>query len=871
MLETIKTYWNKAVKKYPWLDLVWRRLPAAASACTAVAIGIAYWRFYLEYYTDKDEWGKVVWYKELIESNIWLNWWLLFYGMLIVFVLIAIALSRKQTIEGLIKLAFVYVTCVICLYSVPALYPVITVIPDVTYHTLFTILFGIWIAVELINVIIQFLPHKHITTKNNEIITGVQDVQWNGYLDAIVTYLTTKEQGDECFAIGIASPWGSGKTTFMHQMQKRLDETDKYLIKEFKPWMLSSASQVNSAFFKLLESIIREASVLTYEELLNTIKTYTKLISSIPDIPKPTIALLDHIRQQEKHAISDLHAKINNELCDIGKHIIILIDDIDRLDNSEMFEILRLIRISANFKSLTFIVTYDKEYLTQNISKYLACEGDEYLKKIINLEIQLPSYEDNVLGLVLYKKIESSFPGHPKLKELRYAIRKYTTDHGDLINDYLLTFRDAERFANYFTLLLRHVNEEKDPVDFNWEDLFWIEMLHYYDTKTYNLLKTNHLNLLQQADEKHGWLVAKSHTNTKQHPIVVSIFSSAHRTTGLNSIVWESNIKSYFAYRHLDDRLMLNDFYLFLQRIPTKGQIAQKVRKWTKGAVMERSFIRNLGAYDHFRIDKDDVNVAYIDTLLEATMYYKYTADNFKYICKLFKNLHSNYEPYPLNIYVKKEIIESELRQYISRHPGKLIWNVLLTTFPICVDEAVDYDEYPFFEIDSIRKPSLETLKELAELNFQGYIKLEGIKKIKLSCIFQKEYPLNAFIVSTSYLRKCNSTQGNIRVTEEYSNLLPNAVSALIPNNKKFTEKTFEAMMKPLVGRLRRGNEPTDMDLARVRHGVEKLFGSVDNFNTFIANHFNSSELIINAYLDRFKLHSIPSRRIVTAKHTDNK
>lgn len=859
MLERIKTYWENVTKKYPWLDLLWRRLPAAASACTAVAVGVSFWIFYLEYYTDKDGWGKVIWYKELVESNVWLNWWLLFYGIVIVSVLIIISLSHKQTIEGWIKQAFIYTICVICLYVVPALYPVNTVIPHVTYHKLFTLLFGLWIIVALIYTIYQILPHKRTTTKNKA-LKGVQDVQWNSYLDAIVTYLTSKEQGDECFAIGIASPWGSGKTTFMHQMQARLDETDKYLIKEFKPWMLSSASQVNSAFFKLLESIIREASALTYDELLNSIKTYAKLISSIPDIPKPAIALMDHITQQEKQAISDLHSKINDELCDIGKQIIILIDDIDRLDNSEMFEILRLIRISANFKSMTFIVTYDKEYLTQNISKYLACEGDDYLKKIINLEIQLPSYEDNVLGQVLYKKIESCFPAHPKLKELRYAIRKYTTEHGDLINDYLLTFRDAERFANYFTFLLRHINEEKDPVDFNWEDLFWIEMLHYYDTKTYNILKTNHLKLLQQADDKHGWLVAKSLTDTEQHPIVVSIFSSAHKTTDLNSIVWESNIKSYFAYRHLDDRLMLNDFYLFLQRIPTKGQIVQNVRMWTKGAVMERSFIRNLGAYNHFRIDTDEVNIAYIDTLLEAATYYKYTADTFKYISKLFKNLHSNYDLYPLNIHVKKEIIESELRHYISRHPGKLIWNVLLTTFPICVDDAVNYDDYPFYEIDNIRKPSLEVLKELAELNFHGYIKNEGTKKIKLASIFHKEYPLNAFIVSTSYLRSYNSAQGNKKLTEEYSNLLPNAISALTFNKKKYTEKTFEAMMKPLIGHLWGGDEPSETELARVRHRVEKLFGSVDNFNNFIDNHFNLSEQVIKNYLVSVQLRSFPDK-----------
>lgn len=859
MLERAKTYWREIVKKYPWLDLLWRRLPAAASACTAVAIGIAYWRFYLEYYTDKDEWGKVVWYKELIESNIWLNWWLFFYFLLIIFILIVISFSRKQSVETWIKQAFVYIVCVICCYLVPACYPVDTVISGVAYHTLLTILFGIWLIAALARIIWRKVSHKDAATAKEKNIKDTQNVQWESYIDATVVYMDGQEESDECLAIGIAGPWGSGKTTFMHQMQGRLSQ-DKYIIREFKPWRLSSASQVSGAFFKLLEAIIHDTQEWTYEKLLKSVRKYAELISSVQELPKPALAVWNHLVPEEEMSIADLHTKINSELNQIDKQIIILIDDIDRLDNEEMFEVLRLIRISANFSKITFVVTYDKSYLTQNIFKHLSCKGEDYLKKIINLEIQLPSYEDYVLADVLFQKIAENFPEELRLRGLRYAIQeKYTTDHGTLISDYLVTFRDAERLANSFTLLLKHINNEKNVIDLDWGDLFWVEMLHYYETDTYIKLKTNCLQLLCSLQNNQEQLTVRNIDEAKS-AILVNLFRVPTGTPALNSIVWRSNIKAYFAYRQLNDRLMLNDFDAFLYSCPTREQVIKSVKKWMK-TPKARSFINNLSTYDSLNITSDKINLAYLDTLLATATYYKHSSENFKYIVRLFKKLHEDYFPAHQDHLMKKEIFESELRWFISTYPGLSIWNVLLATMPVCVSPNEDYNDNPYLDMDAKRKLDGKQLHELVELNFKGSIHQRGVEKLKIERIFDKNYPLHSFLTSASYLCSCDHSRKDSIAAEVYSNLLPDALPSLFPK-RKHAEKKFEGMMNSLIGQFWEKDEIDDIDAARVRHRVEKLFGSVDNFNTFIDNHFTLNEQMIKNFMIPFKLRSLPDQKV---------
>lgn len=64
---------------------------------------------------------------------------------------------------------------------------------------------------------------------------------------------------------------------------------------------------------------------------------------------------------------------------------------------------LKLIRITANFKNLFFLVAYDKDHIA-NLLKGVG--GEEFLKKIIPLEICLPDYESYIREYHLYSELK---------------------------------------------------------------------------------------------------------------------------------------------------------------------------------------------------------------------------------------------------------------------------------------------------------------------------------------------------------------------------------------------------------------------------------------------------------------------------------
>ena len=107
----------------------------------------------------------------------------------------------------------------------------------------------------------------------------------------------------------------------------------------------------------------------------------------------------------QETTIERLREKIDEGLVGCKKKIVILIDDVDRLEYNELFELLRLIRISANFRNVIFVVAYDKTYIAQLLEDHQIPNGEEYLKKIINLEITLPAYEYNLLIRMLHRHL----------------------------------------------------------------------------------------------------------------------------------------------------------------------------------------------------------------------------------------------------------------------------------------------------------------------------------------------------------------------------------------------------------------------------------------------------------------------------------
>lgn len=255
---------------------------------------------------------------------------------------------------------------------------------------------------------------------------------------------------DQSFAIGINGKWGSGKTSFMDLIKRRIDH-EKQIVVSFNPWNSRESEGIIDDFFNVLSN-----SLKPYHGSLNEdFKTYSKHLSNLPENTLTSFLIgLDALvgARDNKHIFESIQSKILN----IRKQIIVFIDDLDRLSTTEIREVLRLIRNTANFRNTFFIVAYDRDYIIEAIRDINPRDARSYLEKIFQLEISLPAYsrekiwDDLIHMLEIVLEVDrqneiDTLNKYTRVKESILSVIRNKRDVNRLLNSMVLNYLPIRR------------------------------------------------------------------------------------------------------------------------------------------------------------------------------------------------------------------------------------------------------------------------------------------------------------------------------------------------------------------------------------------------------------------------------------------
>ncbi|WP_434504288.1 KAP family P-loop NTPase fold protein [Prevotella sp.] len=279
------------------------------------------------------------------------------------------------------------------------------------------------------------------------------------------------------FSIGIESPWGEGKTSFLYLLCKHVEDKDTIIIK-FNPWNYEKERNLVDAFFLELRENLKK-----YDSSLSTNLTeYARILSdSNHDIIKFGAKFVECFSSQ---SIEVKREVINSAIKEINKLILVVIDDLDRLDKDEIMSVLKLIRNSANFSNMVFVSAYDRDYLIETL-KDDVCKSNKYIEKIFQYQFKLPKFSKMILRSLLSIK-GKKFIDDSDEKQFK-EILGIDTQANQLQNNCILSnldnLRDVYRFINSFQFAY-----QKLKGDTQIKDLMMIELLRmkYYDV--YELL-----------------------------------------------------------------------------------------------------------------------------------------------------------------------------------------------------------------------------------------------------------------------------------------------------------------------------------------------------------------------------------------------
>lgn len=233
---------------------------------------------------------------------------------------------------------------------------------------------------------------------------------------------TKCESEHESLCIGIYGKWGEGKTSFVNMLIDRLRteyKSNNADIVVFNPWIVNSEEELIKEFFKNIISnpidapfkkVIVEYGSLIASAAQETGNVFSPIFGSI--LGASVNAVQQYLLSKEKSLI-ELKECISDELVCNREHLLVFIDDIDRLDCDEMHAVFRLVRQVADFKNTIYVLSLDEERVSKSIGKYYG-EGGEYdgrqfLEKIVQVPIVLPQLQRNVIKSSLKQSLMDVF------------------------------------------------------------------------------------------------------------------------------------------------------------------------------------------------------------------------------------------------------------------------------------------------------------------------------------------------------------------------------------------------------------------------------------------------------------------------------
>ena len=253
--------------------------------------------------------------------------------------------------------------------------------------------------------------------------------------------------------VGVFGAWGSGKTSFINLARQELKGRGIPVL-DFNPWMFSGAEQLVERFFAELSSEMEETKeLLELGQMLrkygDALSTTINTLSSIVGIPAVG-ALIDAGMKiatkdcLQRGNVGQLRKELASSLEKRDKPIIVLLDDIDRLSAPEIRDMFKLVRLTANFPRVIYVVACDRAQVERALDDQ-GISGHDYLKKIIQLPFDLPEIPNERFDKQLGTALDAAVDG---LEDRGPFDRQVWEDvYWEMVRPLIRNIRDIRRYV----------------------------------------------------------------------------------------------------------------------------------------------------------------------------------------------------------------------------------------------------------------------------------------------------------------------------------------------------------------------------------------------------------------------------------------
>jgi len=303
--------------------------------------------------------------------------------------------------------------------------------------------------------------------------------------------------------VAVYGPWGDGKTTVLNFIRNRLRMHPSIITVTFNPWRMEGEQALLQGFFVTLADALDKDLATKSERVGDFLKRYGVLLKAAPG--GWADAALGAGAALSSASIEELKERVGTLLHKANRRVVILMDDIDRLDKMEVQAIFRLVRLTGDFENTAYILAFDEKMVATAIGeKYASSSGNPYeagtnfLEKIVQVPLHLPPAAPDALRNYCFNLVDEAL-SESGMKLEQGQVDEFVRHFIDGIEIRLKTPRMAKRYANALHFSLAILKGETYP-----PDLMLIEGMRMFFPELYDTIRRNPESVLRTQSRNKG-------------------------------------------------------------------------------------------------------------------------------------------------------------------------------------------------------------------------------------------------------------------------------------------------------------------------------------------------------------------------------
>lgn len=280
--------------------------------------------------------------------------------------------------------------------------------------------------------------------------------------------------GASPIVVAVVGPWGSGKTSVLELVRRRLSSVDVVVI-DFNPWLFTGTDQLIQHFFTELVAQLSTHKDQRVRSVADSIERYSEILDPLAGLPgigevaktgrggmKVLAKVLRNRTKFQGASVREQRLKIEAALAASEKRFVVFVDDIDRLEQDEVRDIVRLVRLVADFPRVNYLLAFDRLKVELALGRNDPAVGRDYLEKIVQVTHPVPLPEPTALQKLAFEALDSAIAAS-NTRALDQG--HWSTVWHKAIRPLLRTPRDIVRYANAVRGAVRSLGEEVNLVD----------------------------------------------------------------------------------------------------------------------------------------------------------------------------------------------------------------------------------------------------------------------------------------------------------------------------------------------------------------------------------------------------------------------